>query len=111
MSDLKLGHKKPCKDCPFLKTSIAGYFGQYTPKQYLDEAHGESGVVCHNAMSQRHACVGALQHATASCKIYKNPWLAKMQRYVGPNPAVLNYLEFIRHHSTGNFAGERKEKK
>lgn len=45
-----------------------------------------------------HVCVGSLQHANASHKLYKNPELRKMQDAVGENPDILNYREFEGHH-------------
>lgn len=98
--EMKLKHRKPCKECPFLKKSASGFFGGYTPEEYHQMAHGEMGVACHTAKHHEGtvACVGALQHANVAFKSYRNPCLRKLQDEVGKNPAVLDLHGFLEHH-------------
>lgn len=99
--EMVLKHKKPCSQCPFLKDSKKGYFGPFTPEMYLRQAHSEGGVFCHTANHGEKfsvVCVGSLQHANASCKIYANPKLYDYQKQVGKNVKVLDYSEFKMHH-------------
>ncbi len=98
---MKLSHKKPCKECPFRKCSPRGYFGPFTAEVYLEEAHGERGVLCHlaGAKKKSHACVGALQHANKSGKIYRSQELYDMQKEVGRDDEnILGLKEFYEHH-------------
>lgn len=101
MSQLVLRHRSPCNECPFRKDSKKGYFGPFQPAFYLEMAHGEKGIACHKYKHEeryRAACVGALQHANASCKIYANPALNQLQREVGKSSKILDYMEFKVHH-------------
>lgn len=103
---MKLKHKKPCAECPFLKTSAKGYFGPNSPEMYFESAHSEAGVECHQTLGKKesHACAGALIHTNLACKRYRSPELQAMQDAVGKSDKVLNYKEFWAHH------GPRKSK-
>lgn len=38
---------KPCSDCPFSRTSLAGWLGSDSPEQWMGHVHGEARVECH----------------------------------------------------------------
>jgi len=39
--------KKPCPECPYMKTSMPGYFGGNDPKEYALAIHLDTVVACH----------------------------------------------------------------
>lgn len=98
-----LNHKRPCKSCPFLKTSKAGYFGHpdNNAELYSNLAHSESGVRCHTSefSGKNHHCVGSLQHANATGKLYQSEEMQIAQKMVGKNPNILGF-EFLEYHGT-----------
>lgn len=114
---MKLKRKKPCKECPFRKESARTWLGPWTVREIFDHVHGEGGFGCHmdaavqlkknptdDELADRvHVCVGSLQHASKSCKSYRDPELDRMRLAVGKDDDnILGYAEFVEHHSSLN---------
>lgn len=101
--------KKPCKECPYLKTSAKGYLGESSgnPQEFLYQLESPEVHPCHLTVdweeedySKATTCVGALQFMNNSCKKSKFPAIAKEQAEAGKNEDVLAFNHnFINHHS------------
>jgi hypothetical protein len=46
---MKQQHTKPCRECPWKRTSCRGWLGPETgyPQVYINAAHGEEIIECH----------------------------------------------------------------
>lgn len=117
--------KKPiCNECPFRKNSLRGWLGPDSPEEVIQKVHGEGGYVCHMSIAGKpqmddsglvdgtkygHQCIGAIQHASVSCKRYRQPDLEKLRLELKDEDKsnILNYPEFIAHH-TLKLKGKRK---
>ena len=66
---MKLKHKEPCRDCPWLKTSAPGWLGDNAPEVYADVVQANGLPECHRTISKRAKaiCVGALATSANSC--------------------------------------------
>ena len=108
---MKFNKKTPCSECPFRKTALPGWLGPDSAKSVMEKVHGEGGYPCHMDMDGKpkdasgnvdctevEQCAGAIFHANASCKSYRDPDLNKMQKRLGTDFQVLNRLEFVKHH-------------
>lgn len=99
--------KKPCKQCPYLKTSLPGYLGECSgnPKEFLKQIENDVHP-CHLTVnweeddySKANICVGALQFMNNSCKRSQNRSIEKMQLLAGKNDEVFSFPHnFIAHH-------------
>lgn len=108
---MKLTRLNPCGDCPFRKKAMSGWLGSWnSPEELLRASESESGLPCHSsynnskktlveALKTAHVCVGSLQSANNSCKIYRNPLIAAFAKAVGKSDLVMNAWEFIEHHA------------
>jgi hypothetical protein len=122
---LKHNKRKPCKECPFLKTSVAGWLGPDSAQEVTSRVHGEAEYPCHmdvdvsikrdgsfiqNGHTCAHPdkveqCVGAIICANKSFKRYRVPELAAHQDAVKGCPEekdVMNAWEFKKHHGDKN---------
>jgi hypothetical protein len=56
---MKQQHTKPCRECPWKRTSCRGWLGPETgyPQVYINAAHGEEIIECHTR--NLHECAGA----------------------------------------------------
>ena len=117
---MKCVRTKPCGDCPFRKEAMRGWLGVWEAEDILNQAHSEVGLPCHSsydnekvtvaqALKTAHVCVGSLQNANNSFKLFVNPTLRKFAEMVGKNPAVMNAWEFLKHH-TFSIQKENKRK-
>jgi hypothetical protein len=109
---MKFTKKVPCAECPFRKTAMRGWLGPDTAQEVMAKAHGEGGYPCHMDMvgqpkypdgtvncTNVEQCAGAILHANASCKSYRDPDLRAMQdRLKGSECPILGRLEFLAHH-------------
>lgn len=107
---MKLKRKTRCKECPFRKGAPRGWLGPWTPETILAQANSEAGLACHmDAKAKRrltddelvekvHVCVGSMQYANRTCKIYRNPELEEMRRAVGTAKDCMSF-EFKAYHS------------
>lgn len=95
--------KKACKECPFRNKSAPGWLGEENkkPMDFRAEATAEEGYPCHMTVNQkkkRTQCIGAVAHATISCKRYRNPELRELQDEASTE-GIMNVPEFIKHHT------------
>ena len=50
-------HKKPCSDCPFVRTAVNGWLGDMSIEQWISCVVGESRLECHTLLGAQ--CAGA----------------------------------------------------
>lgn len=113
---MKLDRKKPCGECPFRRKAPGGWLGAWeSPEEMSAQVNTEQGLPCHvsydklmeddlgptETFRQAHVCVGGLQMANNSCKLYRDPQLRKQAAAVGKSPDVFNEWEFAKHHNEG----------
>lgn len=101
--------KKPCKQCPYRKTSAPGYLGEssHDPQRFLQQLDLPTSHPCHNTVdwdeedyNKAKVCIGALQFMNNSAKLSRNPELKTLQSSLGKNDELFNWSsEFIKHHS------------
>lgn len=93
----------PCNDCPWRRNAIAGWLGPHTASEWLDIAHGESAIACHQTIdhngqdwSELKQCRGAAIFRANVAKLPRNPKVA-----VGPEDhehVFSSSKEFLEHH-------------
>lgn len=104
----------PCKECPFRRTSAAGYLGEasHEPEVFLNSLE-HTPIPCHMIVDWEQAsddeledacwnntCVGSLQYLKNQAKLPRNPRYDKLVREALKNPDVFTWkIEFINHHS------------
>ncbi len=108
---MKLTRIKPCNDCPFRKKAMNGWIGNWeSAEALLAQSESEAGLPCHKsynnekktiaeAQKSAHVCVGSLQSANNSCKMYRNPIMNAFANAVGKSELVMNAWEFLEHHT------------
>lgn len=104
---------KPCRECPFQKTSAPGYLGNtsYRPEEFLVSME-HNPLPCHLTidfddpeadgldLSKAQVCVGSLQFLKHTCKMPRDPKYNRLKDAVERNPEVFGMRsEFIEHHS------------
>lgn len=87
-------HITPCAGCPWTKHSLKGYLGGYSTDQWIEWAHGERVIDCHNTTN--HQCAGAAIYRANVAKSARNPLILKL-----PKDATLAFSspkQFKEHH-------------
>lgn len=94
-------HTSPCHDCPWRRNAAQGWLGKLSARQWVEEAHGESFILCHvKAKSDNVAtepqCAGAATFRANVCKLPRDPEQLKLP---ADRAAVFsNRVEFLNHH-------------
>lgn len=108
--------KKPCKECPFKRTSIKGWLGEvsFDPMGFITPHwQGDAPLPCHmwvlvqdgdwesgDYATLSELCQGFLIFAKNTCKMPLEPVTAKAVRETTPNRELVfsNLQEFVDHH-------------
>ena len=94
--------KQPCNDCPWRRSSAAGWLGPYDALTWVLLAGSEEPIACHQTIRESGSwdgafqCAGAATYRANSCKSPRDPAVA-----VGPTDhenVFSNSMEFINHH-------------
>lgn len=97
--------KKPCKECPYRKQSLPGYFGGNPPETYLIPLLQDIPVVCHKSMGEdvkSLPCCGWILARLKSGKLARGGRIAYLEAKYKDNPnqaEVLTSWEFVKHHN------------
>jgi len=87
-------HEKPCSDCPWSRSSLAGWLGGPSPEEWIQEAHGDGVIECHTLRGPQ--CAGAAIYRANVCKMPRD---RRVIRLPADKDAVFsNAREFIEHH-------------
>ncbi len=103
---------KPCDDCPWRKTSVAGWLGAAAPERFALSILADTRLPCHQTIDysdpnwkhkwldgeQGTLCTGALQMSANICKKPRDPEVPAVE----PNDNIFSSLDgFIAYHRTG----------
>lgn len=102
-------HKKPCKGCPWTKSSLRGWLGESTPVEFVQTSEAEHRMPCHNTVDyerddwRRQAdkapqCAGRAIHFANRCKLPRDPGLLVIKETDREN-VFSNPQDFIDHHT------------
>lgn len=103
-------HLTPCAQCPWRKTSAAGWLGASTPLQFLAQAEADIKMPCHCKVNYEREdwreqaeaaprCAGHAAYLRNRCKSPREPKLAQFVAQVERNPDVFsNPSDFVAHH-------------
>jgi len=102
--EVKRQHKTPCSDCPWSRASIPGWLGGHSVDQWLERAHGDSGVNCHTKKfsEQREEegeicqCAGMAMFRANVCKLPRSPTALRLES--NREKVFANDSEFRNHH-------------
>lgn len=87
-------HTEPCKECPWVRTSVPGWLGPGTADEWLATAHSDEIVECH--MTAPLQCAGA---AIYRRNVAKSPRDVNCLRLPADRAKVFsNPMEFKAHH-------------
>lgn len=118
MSEYSDKLKRPCRECPFKRTSMRGYLGSDNPEHFLDQTLRGADMPCHMEIDYSDKewlttqeptapmCVGGLQMQNNWLSLSRNPKVAEAQDKAGTNKNVFdNPEEFLIHHKVGKHSG------
>lgn len=105
---------KPCDDCPWLRSSLPGWLGPFSPHEWVELAHGEQPIACHKTIKNTNdegegdwtdpamrQCRGAAIYRTNVCKSPRDSAIATID--AADRELVFSWRdEFIQHHDVPN---------
>lgn len=119
---MQTNFRNPCNECPFLKTSIAGYLGPWHPQDILLSL-ANYPFPCHQTITKIHedvrpledpddpfsdprleACAGAMIFLNNKIEISRNSFNSEFQHTLKNHPATIastvfgTRAEFMEHH-------------
>jgi len=101
----------PCQECPFLKTSLAGWLSTYTPEELHRLVMAEVSFPCHmtheediefnQAGTEYPLCAGALRYMKKGCKLPRRADLSALMVNITTKECdnILSIPEFFKHHT------------
>ena len=100
-------HTRPCTDCPFARTALAGWLGGLTRQEWVSLLHSDERIDCHAIIGPQ--CAGAAIYRANICKLPRDKTLLRLQAdrlLVFGSP-----IEFAEHHCDTSVTAtlERKE--
>lgn len=103
---------KPCSECPWRRSSIRGWLGASTPREFLATTMAEHRMPCHKTIDYERPdwkvaaaaaplCVGSLVFLANICKIPRDPDLAAARMMVAADREEVfsSPSQFLDHHS------------
>ncbi len=106
--------KTPCDICPFRRTSLPGWLGDYTPELVIDTVRRGDLFCCHGKIDYEDedwkkklardednipVCAGSLIAMNQMCVLSRNPEIMNLQRQVAKKFDILEpRVEFPKHH-------------
>ncbi len=100
-------HTTPCPECPFRRTSLAGYLGAHTVEEFSSLAMSETRMPCHSKVNYNRSdwrqkqetapqCAGRAVLLGNQCKMPRDPELLRLP---SDRQAVFSHIvEFKQHH-------------
>lgn len=104
---MKLKHKKPCNECPWRKTALAGWLGGHDPNYYADAVDNNEVPACHQIdfgpdSDKTAMCAGALATMANQCKsAYNTDGGEEARQIVGKNDNCFQHVGLFYQHHTG----------
>lgn len=105
---------KPCADCPFRDTSLAGWLGNWENAEAIVKvAVSELPFSCHKANNGKtdmfditaQQCIGRFLFSRRAGKMFRDPVLNGLQKAAvekNKTDRILGPREFIAHHNGGD---------
>lgn len=98
---------KPCRECPWRKSSLPGWLGASTPLEFIALSESEARMPCHMTVDYERddwqeqvktapQCVGRSVHFANRCRLPKNPEILKANP--DPDTVFSDPREFYKHH-------------
>lgn len=109
LDNRRLGHKKPCADCPFRKSSARGYLGGYRVETYAKPSEVGIPTSCHRvdfgASDKRtRICAGSAATILADDTVHVLPEYAEaMAGVVQTGDTFESVKQFRDHHEHMNY--------
>ncbi len=107
--------KKPCNECPFMKTSAKGWLGEHEAGDFIEFMNAEVSFPCHlkndgglsfDEIEQKIdegemvLCSGYVQFMKKACKLpFRNQQLVEALKGVEVVDGIMTMPEFIKHHT------------
>lgn len=85
---------KPCTDCPWARTALAGWLGPMTKEEWIETAHGEAEIGCHVHIGPQ--CAGAAIYRANVGKLPRDRHLLRLPR--DKVRVFATPQEFLAHH-------------
>lgn len=106
---MKVRHKTPCSECPFRRTSAAGWLGGSSAAAWKSVMDTEGEIQCHmdakKEKDRKAFCAGHMIHMRNSFKVPRDRDYANAVDQYKPNKEVFRWQhEFIEHHANGLLA-------
>jgi hypothetical protein len=105
---------EPCKECPFRRASMPGWLGDHaTSQEIVNIVQFDGFFPCHmrvsrlvnlgvpfpTAAAEAEHCIGALAFMNNSCKVSRDPDIARQQQEVGRREDCFSWsFEMTEHH-------------
>lgn len=103
---MRLYHRTPCRECPWRKTSPAGWLGGFAPEYYADAVSANEVPACHMQdfgpdEDETAMCAGALSVMTNSCtSAWKTEGGDEAKTIVGKRDDTFGHpAQFYEHHA------------
>lgn len=103
---MKLRHHTPCNECPWRRTSLAGWLGGHEPTYYADAVQANEVPPCHLTDlgpddPRSSMCAGALSVMANAClSAWKTPGGDEAKAKVGKRDDTFHHpAEFYEHHT------------
>lgn len=103
--------KKPCVECPWVRTSVPGHLGPYDAETWERAAHSDQAIACHMTIKPppggeegswddgiMRQCAGVAIYRANSYKVPRNPEVTVLPR---DTDLVFEFDEFVEHHTKG----------
>lgn len=118
MSEYSEKLRRPCRECPFKRTSMRGYLGNDYPEHFLNQTLGGADMPCHMEIDYSDPdwlttqeptapmCRGGLEFQNNWMSLSRDPKVAAAQNQCGTNEKVFETPEeFLIHHKVGKHSG------
>lgn len=90
----KVQHKLPCSDCPFARTALRGWLGDFTANDWVQMVRSESRIECHMKIGPQ--CAGAAIFRTHIMKCPRDRATLTLPKNIAKVFASIG--EFLNHH-------------
>lgn len=105
LDNLPTPTRKPCNECPWLRSSVRGHIGPHDPDQWVEMAHADGPIACHKTIdydgqdwSELRQCGGSAIFRANVYKTPRHPNVAKAE--ARDEETVFSWDdEFIEHHT------------
>lgn len=95
---VKKQHVKPCSDCPFARTALAGWLGGMSVGKWLAVAHGDGRMECHTRNLHDGSACECAGGAIFRSNVCKSVTGDRLRLKADKARVLASDVEFARHH-------------